>query len=84
MTNCKHKGKVICIKCGYNIAKLTMPEYRELKKYFTKNKEQDILDCTVQIIEQIIEPLHYPQRGVNGEKYYALEDKIKDIIIKYL
>lgn len=35
----------------------------------------------IQIIEQIIEPLHYPQRGVNGEKYYDLEDRITHIIL---
>jgi len=39
-----------------------------------------LVGCAMEIIEQIIEPLHYPQRGVNGSKYYELEDSIIEII----
>ena len=33
---------------------------------------------------QVIEPLHYPKRGIAGVKYYELEDAIINIISKRL
>jgi len=41
-------------------------------------------DTAIAIIEQVIEPLHYPKRGVDGEKYYQLEDTIIKIINKHI
>ena len=66
-----------------------------MKKMSTKiRKENDLLKqekarqklvgCAMEIIENVIEPLHYPKRGVNGEKYYDLEDQIITIIENYL
>ena len=33
MKNCKHKGKILCIKCGYNVAGLTMRGIKEYQNY---------------------------------------------------
>ena len=40
-------------------------------------------DIAINIIESVIEPLHYPQKGVNGAKYYELEDAIIAILDTY-
>ena len=34
----------------------------------------------IRIIEQAIEPVLRPQRGVSGEKYYTLEDAIVQVL----
>lgn len=44
------------------------------------NADHPARQIAIQIIEQVIEPLHYPKRGVEGEKYYELEDKITRIV----
>jgi hypothetical protein len=49
-----------------------------------KSKEIDrLVRCAMCIIEQVIEPLHYPKRGVAGKKYYQLEDSIIEILKAY-
>jgi hypothetical protein len=44
------------------------------------NADHTARQIAIKIIENVIEPLHYPKRGVNGEKYYELEDKITRIV----
>jgi len=53
-----------------------------LKKGIERLRQREI-DCAVAIIEKVIEPLHYPVRGVKGEKYYQLEDAIIAILKKH-
>ena len=47
-----------------------------------QNKQEERRNHAIEIIEQVIEPLHYPKRGVNGVKYYELEDQIISILSK--
>lgn len=53
MKNCKHKGKVICLKCGYNIAGLTMKEFNEIKKYFAEVDTADLCEVAHTITAEI-------------------------------
>jgi len=59
----------------------TKQKVKRLKAQFQHDK---YVECAMTIIEQVIEPLHYPKRGVFCEKYYALEDSIINIISKRL
>jgi len=47
-----------------------------------QNKQEERRDYAIAIIEQVIEPLHYPKRGISGVKYYELEDHIISILSK--
>lgn len=60
---------------------MTLKLYKPSKKAIQHDK---YVECAMSIIEQVIEPLHYPKRGVSGEKYYQLEDQIISIISKRL
>jgi hypothetical protein len=57
-----------------------------MKKTFEEKEiEHDIqVEIAMRIIEEVIEPLHYPKKGVSGEKYYQLEDSIINIVKKYI
>lgn len=46
------------------------------------NADHPARQAAIKIIEQVIEPLLYPfiKRGIEGEPYYVLEDKITLII----
>ena len=61
---------------------MRMLPLKVLKKGIERLRQREI-DCAVAIIESVIEPLHYPVRGVSGEKYYELEDAIIKVLTKY-
>jgi len=44
------------------------------------NADHPARQIAIRIIEEVIEPLHYPNRGVSGERYYELEDAITRIV----
>jgi len=47
MKNCKHKGKILCIKCGYNVAGLTMKEIKEYQNFIGYKKVYTVDLCEV-------------------------------------
>jgi hypothetical protein len=48
------------------------------------NAEHPYRQTAIAIIEQIIEPRYAPERGINGEAYYKLEDEIVSLLDRYL
>jgi hypothetical protein len=54
-----------------------------MNKKQKEKRDFRFIEIAVSIIEQVIEPLHYPKRGITGEKYYELEDRIIEILKAY-
>lgn len=48
------------------------------------NAEHPYRRTAIAIIEQIIEPLVAPDKGINGERYYQLEDELVNLLDNYL
>lgn len=44
------------------------------------NAEHPYRRTAIAIIEQIIEPLVAPDKGINGERYYQLEDELVNLL----
>ena len=83
------KGRCPCCNVGTGskhnnacIFKYT-PEskYKERQE---RARHDKLVGCAMSIIEGVIEPLHFPQRGVSGERYFELEGDIIKIIEQYI
>ena len=82
--------KIRCTTCGKYFEGMDGKEDtcpKDLKIIMNKgdinNADHSYRQTAIAIIEQIIEPSFKP-KGINGKLYYELEDKIVNIINKYI
>ncbi len=46
------------------------------------NAEHPLRKTAIRLIEEVIEPRYAPDKGINGENYYAIEDEIVKVLKK--